>query len=645
MNIPEAANGLLRLLLVCGVACLTIVAQAAPPIPVEIPADVGQVPVWQALRIVSPAENKIEPEQAAELAAGIEAMAVHGPEDVLGRAILPYWGLFSLHNPEASEQFRLLAIETTTQFDIRLFVRGDQGAWRPVRSLADAAGGRIGSGTTHPIWELSLAPGQNVQLLLRVEGPAIVRFPVFVYHPASYAEQQRKIHIAIGLALGSCLMIGIYIGSLRRYFDDRSVPLFSYMLIANLLGAVWLSGFLSELFPALPESTLSPIGFAAFAVLYGCGSLHARVYLDTAAWAPLADRILQALGWFWLGLAPWFAVAFPALARVLAVWGGAAIALILVAASILAARRKVPFSGFIAAAWVAYLLFGMTFLIARHVDNPVLWPSSTHALTQATVIAILFGLAMSQRLMRHRDMLVEAHQEAEMQRERMTVITRERTLLFAATNHDLRQPLLGVRVFADLLKSARAPEERETYSMKLDMALKEVDDLLVRIQQLAAVHEAPHQLPMETVIIDDLLAPLVEEYRGRAEYKQITVRYVPSRLTITTHIPYFQRIVRNVLSNAIRYTDRGDRVLVGCRRGGGPCLVIADTGRGMSEEQTQRAFKVFQRFDSSVFISDGFGLGLFSTKIMAQSLGLEIGLQSQAGYGTQFKIFISPSTN
>ena len=596
--------------------------------------------IWEGLRVVVSAERQLAPDQAAALAAGSDAMSVDSPVRVLGRGTSPYWALFSLYNPAASAQLRLLALETTTQFDSRLFERDGTGAWRQVGSLADAAAGRIGGGTTHPVWELQLAPRHTADLLLRVEGPAIVRFPLFLYQPASFAERERATHVVMGIALGICLLIGIYIGSLRRYLDDASLPLFICMLIADIVGALWLSGFLGELFPAVPESMLSPIGFAAYATLIGCGSLHARVYLNSAAWAPRADRLLRMFGWFCLALAPWFALAFPVAARVLLVWGGSTISLTVIIVSVLAARRKVPCSGFIAAAWLAYLFVSGSFLIARVVNNPVLWSSNTLALIQATVTAILFGLAMSQRLLRQRDMLVTAHREAVMQHEQTATLMRERSLLFAATNHDLRQPLVGVSLFADLLKSARTPAEREEHARKLGMALKEVDGLLVGIQQLAAVYEGSQRPALETVKLDGLLAPIIEEYRGRSEYKRITIRYVPSGLSVTTHVPYFQRIVRNVLSNAIRYTEQGDRVLVGCRRGGGLRLVIADTGHGMTEEQTSQAFDAFRRFDPDLSIPDGFGLGLFSTKSLANALGMAVRLYSRKGRGTEFSLLM-----
>lgn len=618
--------------------------QAEAPVPLVIDATAQRVPIWQVLRVVVPDSRQTTPQQAAQLAAGSAAMKVDNPDQVLGRAVSPHWALFSLHNAEATEQLRLLEMETTTQFDIRLFERAAAGDWRQLPSLAERAGRRIGAGTRYPIWRLQLAPSQTVTLLLRVEGPAVVRFPVFVSHPEEHAERERRIDLLIGVTLGSCLVIGAYIRLLRRQLGDPSVPLFLWMLIANVMGALWLSGFLSEVFPALAESTLAPAGFAAYAILFGCGSLHARVYLNTSSWSPRADRLLQALGWSWLAVAPWLSLVFPVGSRILLVWGGSAIALVLVLVSSLAARRRVPLSGFIAAAWVADLLVGLAFLAARVAADPLpSWPSSALALVQATVITALFGLAMAQRLMRQSDMLQEERQDALMHSENQALIMRERTLLFAATNHDLRQPLLGVNMFAHLLISATDQAQREAHSIKLEMALREVDDLLVSIQQLATVYEASHQPTFEAVRLDAVLLPLIDEYRERSEYKQITIRYVPSRLCISTHVPYFQRIVRNVLSNAIRYTDRGDRILVGVRRAGGLRLVIADTGRGMTEKQTGRAFEVFERFDAAASIPDGFGLGLFSTKSLADALGLTIRLKSRQGQGTEFGIFMKPA--
>jgi signal transduction histidine kinase len=633
-------RGLLILLVACCAICTSMTALAAPPAAVDIATAVGRVPVWPGMRIVAPADIQLAPDQAAALAAGSTATIVDHPNRIFGRGTVPFWALFSLRNPESSEQLRMLAVETTTQLDMRLFERSATGAWRQVESLAEAAQGRVGGGTPHPVWALRLAAGQTTELLLRIEGPAVVRFPVFAHLPTTLNEHERNLSIVTGIALGACLFIMIYTVSLRRFLDDAAIPLFVYMIIAELLGALWLSGFLGELFPSVSERILSPVGFAAYAILYGCGCLHARICLNCTAWAPGIGKSLRMLGRLWLALAPWFSVAFPVAARILLVWGGAAVALTLVITATLAAKNRVPFSRFIAAAWLVYLISGLVFVLARVIPDPLIWSSSAMVLVQTTVAAGCFGFGTSQRLLRQRDVLVMERQDALLQRQQGAALMRERSLLFAATNHDLRQPLLGVSLFADLLRSAATQAEREEYARKMNMALKEVDELLVGIQQLSAVHEASHQLALESVRLDDLLAPIVEEYRGRSENKRITIRYVPSRLSVTTHAPYFQRIVRNILSNAVRYSERGGRILIGCRRGGGLRLAILDTGRGMTEEQTTRAFDAFQRFDPGMSIPEGFGLGLFSTRSLANALGLAISLKSREGHGTEFGIFL-----
>jgi signal transduction histidine kinase len=640
---------LLRLLCACCAGCslaaMAAAAHAAAPPPLEIRADTARVPVWPIMRIVSVPDRQLTPEEAADLTSGSVAQAVDSPEHVLGRGTTAWWAGFSVANRDASLQWRVLTYELATQYDVRLFERAQGGEWVEAKSLTQLAAGRFGAGFRYPAWTLDLPPGKTVELLLRVEGPAVVRYPVFLYDAIGFAKRERMFDMVIGVALGIPLLLGAYVLTLRRFLNDASVRLFAGMLVSELVGVSWLAGFLQQLFPALPESILSPIGFAAYASLYGFSCLHARVYLNVAAWAPGVNRLLRHVGWFWLGFAPWFAWASPLAARLLLIWGGTAVALMLVGVSFVAARKKIPFSGFIAAVWATYVLSGVAFVLPRIVYVSALSYANYFGLVQGMIVATLFGFAMSQRLLQQRELLVAERQEAEVRRKQAASLMRDRSLLFAATNHDLRQPLLGVGLFADLLKSATSQAERDEYSRKLDIALEEVDGLLVGIQQLAAVHESAHSPTMETVALDALLAPVVEEYRRRASYKHVSIRYVPSRLSINTHVPYFQRIVRNVLSNAVRYTDPGGRILVGGRRAGGLCLSIVDTGHGMTEEQMHLAFDAFQRFDLGISIPDGFGLGLFSAKSLANALGLAISLHSEQDRGTEVKIFLHPGAD
>lgn len=607
-----------------------------------ISVDALVAPVWPHVRVVKPADRDISLEAAAALASGSGAVEVDSPFRALGRGTQPYWALFSLQNPSASGEERLLVMEYTTQYDVKLFARDTAGTWQLVRSVADESRGQIGGGSIYPIWPVRLAPGAAREYLLRVEGPGLVRFPLFVYSSAGLVSMVRSFHVALGFAIGACLFIGIYILYLRRHVEDRSVNLFLAMLGGALLGSLWLCGYLSVLFPLAPERILSACGFAGFAVLYGCGSLHALEYLKMAEWSPWTGRMMKGLGWGWLAIAPWFASAFPVGARILLVWGGTGLALVMMLVAARAARRKeeVPGSGFIVAAWMSNLLLGAYFALARASDSPALWSPPGLALIQASAMSIFFGLAMTQRLVRQRLELETARVEAVRQGERVVALMHERSLLFAATSHDLRQPLMGVSIYADLLKSASGEQARADYARRLGLAISEVDGLLLGMQQLAAVHEGADPPVFEVVGLHEMLAPIVDEYRDRAASKRITIRYVPSRLVVATHPPYFQRIVRNALSNAIRYTPAGKTVLIGSRRGGRPHVLVADTGRGMSEDQRARAFEAFQRFDALNQAPDGAGLGLYSARALGKALGLEVRLDSKPGRGSQFRVFV-----
>jgi len=129
--------------------------------------------------------------------------------------------------------------------------------------------------------------------------------------------------------------------------------------------------------------------------------------------------------------------------------------------------------------------------------------------------------------------------------------------------------------------------------------------------------------------------PLIEEYRHMASAKQISLRYLPCKMLITSDLALLQRVVRNLLSNAIRYTNKGGRVLVGRKRyQGRQWLMVYDNGIGMSEEDAARCFEIFSRVGDLSRIPEGMGLGLYSVKRIATQLEVSTRLARKWGVGT-----------
>jgi two-component system, sensor histidine kinase len=158
-------------------------------------------------------------------------------------------------------------------------------------------------------------------------------------------------------------------------------------------------------------------------------------------------------------------------------------------------------------------------------------------------------------------------------------------------------------------------------------------------QQLSGRQAVQPQL--QTVNLHDVLAPIIEEYRHWCQGKHIMLRYRPLNILVYSDVQFLQRIVRNLLSNATRYTDSGGRILVGARRYRGTrWLVVVDTGIGMNAEQASQRFEAFRRFGAVEKIPQGMGIGLYSVKQMAHALGLQTSLRSTPGKGTTIGISI-----
>ena len=99
-----------------------------------------------------------------------------------------------------------------------------------------------------------------------------------------------------------------------------------------------------------------------------------------------------------------------------------------------------------------------------------------------------------------------------------------------------------------------------------------------------------------------------------------------------------RRILQNLLTNALRYTQRGG-VLMGCRRKGGEVRIqVHDTGPGIPEAQRQAIFQEFQRGEAKTGDGAGFGLGLSIVRRFATVLGHDVQLSSCVGYGSTFSV-------
>ncbi|MFN3618587.1 MAG: ATP-binding protein [Aquabacterium sp.] len=245
--------------------------------------------------------------------------------------------------------------------------------------------------------------------------------------------------------------------------------------------------------------------------------------------------------------------------------------------------------------------------------------------------------------------------------ERMNVILEERvadrtraletanqskTRFLAAASHDLRQPTAAIGLLVSLLRQqSKAPEARELVNM-LDEAVASMESLLVGLLDISRLDAGAVKPEFQAVNLHDVFQAVKVHEHSAAQAKGLNLRFRLPRgaageyPVLHTDPMLLHSVLRNLVSNAIRYTQRGG-VLVAARRRGKNRLRIEvwDTGIGIPADQRERIFEEFYQVGNAARDrSKGIGLGLAIVRRMASILGERIEVQSRAGRGSCFAI-------
>ncbi len=211
----------------------------------------------------------------------------------------------------------------------------------------------------------------------------------------------------------------------------------------------------------------------------------------------------------------------------------------------------------------------------------------------------------------------------------------------AVASHDLRQPLHALGLFVQALQeSSIAAHERHLVGnirRSVD-AMEELFDALLDISRLDAGIVRPR---FETFGLATLFDRLSFEFAPVAKQKGLSLSVMKTSVFTCSDPSLVERIVRNLVSNAIRYTDRGG-LLLGCRRQeGGLRIEVWDTGRGIPPEKHREIFREFAQLDAvDQDPHKGLGLGLAIVERLAKLLDHEIRLRSIPGKGSVFSVAI-----
>jgi two-component system CheB/CheR fusion protein len=233
------------------------------------------------------------------------------------------------------------------------------------------------------------------------------------------------------------------------------------------------------------------------------------------------------------------------------------------------------------------------------------------------------------------DALGEAKRQAE-----LANVAKSRFL--AAASHDLRQPLQTLTLLQGLLAKTVKVEKAKRLTTRLADTLGTMSAMLNTLLDINQIETGTVRPEIVAFPVGGLLTRLRDQFADTALAQGLDLRLVPCGLTIHTDPALLEQMLRNLLSNALKYTKHG-KVLLGCRRHRGTLSIeVWDTGVGIPASELEAVFDEYHQLDNAARErARGLGLGLSIVQRLGNLLGHRVRVRSEPGRGSMFAIDVN----
>ena len=266
----------------------------------------------------------------------------------------------------------------------------------------------------------------------------------------------------------------------------------------------------------------------------------------------------------------------------------------------------------------------------------------------ALAIALMFGRKVSllvDEAIRRRfenveliELLARQKEIAEDARAQAESANRSKTQFFAAANHDLRQPLHALGLMAAALTERSRDPGVTGLVASINASVEALEGLFTELLDMSKIDAGAVTPELADFPVSRVLDRLRLELAPEAAEKNLRLRVRRSRAWVRSDPMLLERILRNLVSNAIRYTERGGVVVGARRRGATLSLEVWDSGVGIPESERARIFEEFyQLANSSRSSRKGLGLGLAIIARLCMLLGYRIRVESRPRHGSVFR--------
>lgn len=209
--------------------------------------------------------------------------------------------------------------------------------------------------------------------------------------------------------------------------------------------------------------------------------------------------------------------------------------------------------------------------------------------------------------------------------------------LLGMAGHDLRQPLQVIQCAYEWLGSRMSTAPDLVRLKRGERAIARLSEQLDSLIGALRMYETIGGIEMLPIAVGPMIERLVTENAEAADFKNIELRICATSAVVLSNGLLLEGVLRNLLRNAIKFTEPGGQVLIGCRRSGADVRIdVCDTGVGIATEQLPRIFEAFQRLDTNR--ADGLGIGLFVVRRAVDLLGHGIAVSSKVKRGSRFSV-------
>ena len=252
-------------------------------------------------------------------------------------------------------------------------------------------------------------------------------------------------------------------------------------------------------------------------------------------------------------------------------------------------------------------------------------------------LSVVLSRALTQSI-RRKHRIRQLARRLEEQRAQAVRASKSSARFLAAASHDLRQPATSLGLLSALVRERCTDPALHPLIAAIDRSATTISDLLSSLLDLSRLESNAIQPHFEWLSVDELFETLREEFAVRAEQKALTLVVASAPIRVLADRMMLTRLLRNLLDNAVRFTDQG-AITLAASEGPRCVLSVTDTGIGIAPDQLDRIFEEHVRIASPGRRSPpGLGLGLAMVSRIAQLLSAQITAYSDGSRGSRFEL-------